>query len=624
MKWMFLFPLLLLLSCNSKAQQYLPEIESHDVFIQYSGAPLSAKYGNIASIKVVYELRTKSIYFINSANYKFHYEFCQFSLHDPSDLYEFNVLNYSTDSKRKYLLANLNYSPTLHTYFLDISPYDLMNGSQMETLFKAVKNATFIGERLNFLLNTTRLIEEKEQLQQRFPVLLPEDIYQHISFQAVSKGKALGKLRFVSNLDSLETPLQATDIVVLPKTPMYLPLVAGIIVTEFQTPLSHLSILGQNRKIPICAYKTVFQDEKLRQLDGNSVEFRVEKDTFYLVPKNKNALAKVKPKITLIKNLQVDTLIDVRYLGLKSVHYSGNKAANFGVLNFLSKNAGFSIPEAGFAIPFAFYEKHVASSNISQWIEEANKNVQHPEKLKYYLHLIQESIQKTPVDPALIRSVEQRLKQSGFTTFRFRSSTNAEDAAGFSGAGLYESKTVDLNNPTKSIEKAIQKVWASLWSEHAFLERSYFNINQFSVSMGILVHRSFPNEAVNGVAITKNIYRDNYIGFVVNAQLGDVSVVNPPAGIVCDQFICSPKDINNAFTNTIEVIAHSNLNGNKLVMSTAEIENLANQLDLIKQYYYTNLARNFKTYEDFGLDIEFKLDEKTRKLYIKQVRIYNS
>lgn len=624
MKWIFFFPLLLLLSCNSKAQQFIQEIESQEEFLKYSGSPLSAKYGNIASIKVVYDLKTKSIYFINSFHYKFHYEFCQFYLHDLSDLYEFNLLNYSADPKRNYLLANLNYNPSIHKYFLDISPYDLMNTAQIETLFNAIKNATFIGDRLYFLLNTTRLLDEKEQLQQRFPVLLPEDIYDHISFQAVSKGKAYGKLRFVSNLDSLETPLQATDIVVLPKTPMYLPLVAGIFVTEFQTPLSHLSILGQNRKIPICAYKHVLNDQKILQLDGSLVEFRVEKDTFYIVPKTKNVLAKSKPKITLIKNLQVDSLIDVRYLGMKSVHFSGNKAANFGVLNFLSQNANFSIPEAGFAIPFAFYEKHVASSNILMWIEEANKNVQHPEKMKYYLHLIQDKIQNTPVDQQLIQAINQRLKQSGFTTFRFRSSTNAEDATGFSGAGLYESKTVDLNNPNKSIEKAIQKVWASLWSEHAFLERSYFNIDQFSVSMGILVHRSFPNEAVNGVAITKNIYRENYIGFVVNAQLGDVSVVDPPAGVVCDQFICSPKDINNGFTNTIEVIAHSNLNGNKLVMSKAEIENLANQLELIKQYFYNKNARNFKTYEDFGLDIEFKLDEKTRKLYIKQVRIYNS
>lgn len=623
-KWILLFPLLVVLSCASKAQQYITEIDSPTEFSAYSGSPLSAKYGNIASIKVVYELKTKAVYFINSANFKFHYEFCQFQLHDPNDLYQFNTVNYSDNPKRKYLLANLNFSPSLNRYFLDISPYDLMTPSQIETLFNAIKNATFIGEKLHFLLNTTRLIEAKETLQQRLPILLPEDIYENISFQTVSQGKSVGKLRFVTDLDSLETPLHPTDIVVLKKTPMYLPLVAGIIVTEFQTPLSHLSILGQNRKIPICAYKSVFSDEKLRQLNGMSVEFSVKKDTFYVVRNNKNAIPKIKPRITLIKNLKVDTLIDVRYLGLKSVNYAGNKAANFGTLHFLTKNANFSIPEAGFAIPFAFYEKHVASSNVQNWITEATKNSQNPEKLRYYLRLIQESIKNKSVDPQLIQTIEKRLTKSGYTTFRFRSSTNAEDAEGFSGAGLYDSKTVDLTNPTKTIEKAIQKVWASLWSEQAFLERAYFNIDQFSVSMGILVHRSFPNEAVNGVAITKNIYRDNYIGFVINAQLGDVSVVDPPAGVTCDQFICAPKDINSSFTNTIEVIAHSNLNGKKLVMTTAEIENLANQLDLIKHYYFNKISKNYKSYEDFGLDIEFKLDEKTRKLYIKQVRIYNS
>jgi hypothetical protein len=155
------------------------------------------------------------------------------------------------------------------------------------------------------------------------------------------------------------------------------------------------------------------------------------------------------------------------------------------------------------------------------------------------------------------------------------------------------------------------------------LERAYFGINQQSVSMGILVHRSFPNEAVNGVAITKNLYRENYIGFVVNAQIGDISVVDPPKGITCDQFICSPKDINSSFQNTIEVITFSSLNHQKMVMTEKEIENLAEQLDVIKRFFFSKSKTHFSGYESFGLDIEFKLDEKTRRLYIKQARIYN-
>ena len=72
----------------------------------------------------------------------------------------------------------------------------------------------------------------------------------------------------------------------------------------------------------------------------------------------------------------------------------------------------------------------------------------------------------------------------------------------------------------RPMDEAMKKVWASLWSYGAYMERQYFGINQRTVYMGILVHRSFPEEQINGVAITKNLYRDSYFGYVVNAQKG--------------------------------------------------------------------------------------------------------
>ena len=623
MVFRFLLFLILFSSCSSEAQQYLSKVDNLQEFSMLSGAPLSSKYGNIASIKVIYEIKTDKIYFINSNFYKYHYEFCQFNLNENNDLGEFNRSNYDESEDRKYLLANLNYSKTLNRYFVDLSPYDQMPLDYMKKLYEEIASNTFIQSKLSFLLNTARLIGKREELKIKFPIILPEEIYENITFQSVSQGKTYGRLRFISNLDSLESPLLPTDIIVIKNTPMYLPLVSGIIVTEFQTPLSHLSILGQNRKIPICAYKSAFSDNRLNLNETKMVEFRVLKDTFFIVQKNHSVNLKQTKEIILTINLKVDSMIDVRHLNFRSANYAGNKAANFGVLNTLSQTHGFKVPEGGFAIPFYYYEQHLRVTKVDELIKLAVKYQNDTEKLNGYLRMIREEILMTKLDSKLISEVRQKLIQSGYKTFRFRSSTNAEDTEGFSGAGLYESKTVILNDTSKTIEKGILKVWASLWSNQAFLERAYFGINQQSVSMGILVHRSFPNEAVNGVAITKNLYRENYIGFVVNAQIGDISVVDPPKGITCDQFICSPKDINSSFQNTIEVITFSSLNHQKMVMTEKEIENLAEQLDVIKRFFFSKSKTHFSSYESFGLDIEFKLDEKTRRLYIKQARIYN-
>ena len=157
------------------------------------------------------------------------------------------------------------------------------------------------------------------------------------------------------------------------------------------------------------------------------------------------------------------------------------------------------------------------------------------------LKKIRKEIKQKDINPELIKAVNEKIGSTDFSQFRFRSSTNAEDAKGFSGAGLYTSKTGILNHEKKSFEKAIKNVWASLWSYEAYSEREYYHINHKDVYMGILAHRAFPNEEVNGVAITKNLYRPDNFGFVINAQLGNENVVKPKQGTICDQFICYPN-----------------------------------------------------------------------------------
>ena len=142
--------------------------------------------------------------------------------------------------------------------------------------------------------------------------------------------------------------------------------------------------------------------------------------------------------------------------------------------------------------------------------------------------------------------------------------------------------------------------------------------------MGILVHRSFPDEIANGVVISKNLYRENYYGFVVNAQLGDEPVVRPKPGQVTDQFICFPPvdgEINPA-KNKVDIITFSNLNQNRLILAEKEIQLLAKETERIKSYFYRRNTRS-KSYSDYAVDLEFKLVGEKRELYIKQVRPYN-
>ncbi|MFO7657752.1 MAG: PEP/pyruvate-binding domain-containing protein, partial [Bacteroidales bacterium] len=316
--------------------------------------------------------------------------------------------------------------------------------------------------------------------------------------------------------------------------------------------------------------------------------------------------------------------IDIEHIDENSFAFVGNKAANFGVLYHISKESGFRVPESAFAIPFFFYHRHVSGSQASVLIDSLMKcsKQMSTDSIKLLLIDIREKIKASPIDISLLNSINSKvLANDKYLNLRFRSSTNAEDAKGFSGAGIYTSKTGIYKHSKKTYEKAIKDVWASLWSYEAFVEREYYNIRHEDAYMGILVHRSFPDEKVNGVAITKNLYRPQSLGFVVNAQIGDESVVEPKQGITSDQFICYPDAVTEK-VNAIDIITQSNLHENSLVMSPEEIKHLANQLEIIKRNMYDKMQIN-EPYEDFGLDLELKLESEKRILYIKQVRLYN-
>ncbi|MFM7671089.1 MAG: PEP/pyruvate-binding domain-containing protein [Bacteroidota bacterium] len=611
------------------AQPYLSAIESDQDFKKLEGTPLSGKYGGISSVKIVYDTRRKKVYYINSHDYRLHFNFCQEVLRDESDLYAFNQVNYSGSEDRVYLLANLNRIADKGGYALELAAVDLMSSKQLLTLFQSIQHTFFASSEVKLLLCSLHLQSQKSFLGQTMSLLEPSELYGSITYQAISKQKGHGRLRIIDTLNNEGRGYSIQDILVLPEAPLTLPPVAGVIVATFQTPLSHLSVLGQNRRIPVCADKLVFSDERVRKLNGRMVTFDVN-ETGYRLMEAVAVTKKSRPskKIVLPSDLSVDSLMNVEQMGKRASQYAGNKAANFSLLHKLSKSASFKTPESAFVIPFYFSDQHLRKcgaylrldSLLSMPTGFFNDSV-----IRKKLSQVRKSILTHPLDSLLLQSVTGRIRSLGsYRRMRFRSSTNAEDADGFSGAGVYTSKTGEVDNDSLAIDRAIKGVWASMWTYDAYMERSYFGIDHRKVYMGVLVHRSFPDEKANGVVISKNLYRKEYYGFVVNAQFGDESVVKPKPGQVVDQFICYPPidgEINPG-QNKVDIITLSNLDQNRLVLSDKEIQQLAKETERVKYFLYRRKSQS-KSYFDYGLDIEFKIVGVDRKLYLKQVRPFN-
>src|SRR6185295_5729517 len=94
---------------KGKKVDFLDSLVCRKDFDAIKGAPLSSKYGQVESIKIVYKISGKKIFFVESKKYPYHHEFCFDVLHYQGGLSVFNSTEYTRSKYRHYLLANINY-----------------------------------------------------------------------------------------------------------------------------------------------------------------------------------------------------------------------------------------------------------------------------------------------------------------------------------------------------------------------------------------------------------------------------------------------------------------------------------------------------------------------------------
>lgn len=613
---------------------YLPSVMCDRDFERLEGEPLSLVYGDVGSIKLVYDINSDSLYFTDSRKYELHYTFCRLHLGYAKSQTDFNREQYSNGNTRLYYLAAINYYRGPDIYTVEFVPGDKISSEAIAMVFNKVKDNFYHGDQLKFLPTSPAL--DQRTLSLNIPKITSDQIYVSQNYQAINRAQAYGYLTRVDVSQVETTYLSRHAIVVTNGIPNNISVVAGIITTEFQSPLSHINVLSRNRGTPNMALRWAWNDSAILALEGKLVFLQVEADTFTLRTASLeeaeaywNSNENNDP-IVLPCNDTTEGLFPISEISNKDYILAGSKAANLGELEKINvSNPGpIPIPEGAFAIPFFYYRQHmlrhgldsVVISMLSDSLFITDAKVRN-EKLK----ILRDSIISSPLDSVFLTDVINLITElSSFRRIRFRSSTNAEDLEEFNGAGLYESFTGCINDPDKPIEHAIKSVWASLWNFRAFEERNYFKIDHHCIAMGILVHRSFPDEEVNEVAITRNIYNPSIWGLTIDVQKGEVSVVNPPAGVISDQLIFHTSYDNSFEDPVIEYLSRSNLSRNKTVLSESEILDLARYLMTIKTWFYLNVYNGWqeKSFPDFAMDVEFKFDSPNRKLYIKQARPY--
>jgi hypothetical protein len=480
---------------------------------------------------------------------------------------------------------------------------------------------------------------EAQRLPPSVPVMTTDQLYAEIDYQPLNLGTAVGTLRFVKAADLATTYLGYREIVVLDHVPNDISVVQGIITEEFQTPLSHVNVLSQNRHNPNMGLRNATTRAELRALDGKWVKL-VASAQSYSVTEVTAAEAdawwqshKPAPVVLPAADLTIADLRDVEKVteesGVslrdaikKAVLAFGGKAAHYSVL---ANTSGLPLHKA-FAIPAYHYYQFMQQNGLFAQLDAMmadpdfkNNAATRDAKLAAF----RLAMHKAPVDSLLQTLLKTKLDaEYPGLDMRFRSSTNSEDLDGFPCAGCYESHTGKAGNWNDVLD-AIRDTWASAFLFRTFEERSYYSIDHKSVVMALLVAQNFPTESANGVALTSNPYDPSGLqpGLYVNVQAGgDAEVVHPPPGVTSDEFIYQFDQPGQPIT----YISHSNvvLPGTT-VLTRAQVYELGKALSTIHQRFspaYGPAAGNNGWY---AMDVEFKFDgptPETAKLYIKQAR----
>lgn len=619
----FLFLTLSLLSYSQ--DNYVHSITKKQQFLNLSGKPLTDKFTNMKSVKVVYDYGAKKMYFFNSTRYTYHYDFCVQVLGYSQEIGEFNKESYNPTNKRAYLLANINYLEDSDDWVMELAASDEMNAGLINFFFNEVNKNVFFKDKLKFYLNSPHVIGLHSKKALKIPAVFSDFIFKRITEQSIENASNVGILKKYDLQKKEDFNPKADEIIIINTTPEFIPTVRGIIITELQTPLSHLVLLAKNRNIPVYVDTKVWEKQSVNNLLGKKVELITKENSYSLKASQKPIpVKKAVKEIILKRDLSVTNLVDLETTTpLNIVNSIGSKATNLGLLKQIQKELkSYKTPEYAFAIPFYYFDQHIKDNHFQDKINALYEIPKDSVKLlEKELKAFRKTVKNSKVNPELLKKIEEKLNaQNDFKNFRFRSSTNAEDMEGFNGAGLYDSKTAIIGDTEKTVEKAILEVWSSFWNFRAFQERDLFGINHESCAMGVLVHRSFPDEKANGVLVTRNLYRDRYAGITVNVQLGEESVVKPEPGVTCDEFYC--HNFNGFGSFVVDYRSTSSLNSGKPILTETEIKKLFDISPVLERKLYLLWQKRKMAKRSYPLDIEFKYLGDEKELYIKQARAY--
>ena len=597
-------------------------IEDEATWQALAARPTTSAVARTEVVKFLVDLSDeRRLWFVDTEHWEIHFEFAHDRLaragHPVEDHAAFNTTEYRTEGRRFEMGSVVHYLDA-DLWAMELVSGDTLSGPRIVTLFRQIAGALWIGDRLRFRAVSPLHEASIEAVRDQLPTVTTEEVFRGIAYEPLTNGTAFGTLRIVHGALDLAS-VRPDQIVVLEHLPDEIPVVAGVVSAELQAPLGHIAVLCATRQTPNMALRTALSDASIAALDGQLVALSVAPQAWSIRPASREeteaAWASRRPSVPLVPPLDASEarLRPLRDLRLADARTVGAKAAQLGEAASLE---GVITP-GGFAIPFHHYLAHLDAAGITPTVapmmaSEAFRTDGHARDAS--LADLRARIEAAPVDPTLIRDIASRIRTTApDARWILRSSTNAEDLPGFTGAGLYRSIVIPAHASDDEIATALRQVWSSVWLLGAFEERDWYRIQHDRVAMGVLAQPFVDGAAVNGVAITANPFFEGRPAYFVNAQALGGSVTGAEGDEVPEQhLIYTYMD-----TPAMELLSRSSRSDGAQLLSELDLLRLDDALTVLHHHFPPRWPSGAN-----ACDVEFLVAGADRHVVILQVRPY--
>ena len=524
MRKLLVILLLLIAAPLVAAPSQLPRISDEADFAALARTSPGGRHASFPQVMFVIDRAAKGgpeLHFVNSRQFEFHIDFVQRTYLSTQSVETLLDANYSQPNRR-FIFGSILHYQTLKRYGVEFWEGDVLTPEVLRTAMELLR------EKFVFPLAFKPNSEQQIALAAAMPDIATIDqnqVYASRTQLVLNSGTATGVLRIIPELSD-DLLLAPTDIVVLGEAPLRLSPVAGIVTSEFSTPLAHVNLLAKSWKVPngyvsgaLTKYGP-FDGKWVRMTANDAISIRLA--TVREIAAAQNSFSKRRVRIAK-SDLGFRALPSLDQLRAQDAVRVGSKAANLGAIvsQHRPDTDDFIVP-AGFAIPFAWYDEFLARNGLKSQIDILLADPRMRSDRTYRRQKLSElraAFTAGQLPPALAAQLAaRRLEVLGDSGVFVRSSTNSEDLPGFNGAGLYTS--VPNVTDQAALEEAVKVVWGSVWNEAAFAAREAAGIDHRSVMAGVLVQRGMNAEA-SGVMITENPFDPLEWGSVfINAKRG--------------------------------------------------------------------------------------------------------